>query len=69
MCKIGALTALLAIGLMLTPALAHYRAHSYYGWHRPYPAACESVWFPRSPACGERTPAPVDWHCLYRIWC
>jgi len=65
MSKIGALAALLAIGFMfMTPALAHYRSQSYYGWHRPYPAACESVWFPRSPLCGNRAPSPWGWYCF-----
>jgi hypothetical protein len=65
MSKIGALVGLLAIGFMfMSSALAHYRSHSYYGWHRPYPAACESVWFPRSPLCGSRGPSPWDWYCF-----
>jgi hypothetical protein len=84
MCKIGALTGLLAIGLMfMTPALAYDQCPPGYAadgrnpqecvrlsGYRSYPAACESVWFPRSPLCGDRAaPAPVDWHCWFRIWC
>ena len=65
MSKIGALAGSLAIGFMfMTPALAHYRSHSYYEWHRPYPAACESVWFPRSPLCENRAPLPWNWYCF-----
>lgn len=64
MSKIGALTGLLTVGLMfMTPAFAHYRSHSYYRSYRPYPAACGSVIFPRSPLCGDRAPLPWDWEC------
>ena len=61
--KLVVLTGLVAIGSMfMTPALAHYRSHYYQ--YRPYPAACESVWFPRSPLCGNRAPSLTmywDW--------
>jgi hypothetical protein len=63
MSKIGALTGLLMIGVMLTtPALAHYRSHSYYRSYRPYPAACEAVIYPRSPPCAGR---PAHWDPWY----
>jgi hypothetical protein len=48
------------ISIFMTPALAQYRSY------RPYPAACESVIFPRSPLCAGRpaaydVPAPFNW--------
>jgi hypothetical protein len=53
--KIVVLTGLVAIGSMFaTPALTHYRSHGYYGSYRPYPGACEAVFFPRSPLCAGR---------------
>jgi hypothetical protein len=55
--KLVVLAGLVAIGsTFMTPALAHYRHHYHYQQYRPYPAACESVWFPRSPLCGNRAP-------------
>jgi hypothetical protein len=50
--KIVARAGLIAIGsLFMTPALAHYRTHSYDRSYRPYLAACAAVIYPRSPVC------------------
>jgi hypothetical protein len=53
--KIVVLAGLVAIGSMFaTPALTHYRSHGYYESYRPYPAACEAVFFsPQSALCGK----------------
>ena len=44
--KIVAIAGLIAVvSMFVTPALARYRSYG------PYPAACQSVFFPRSPLC------------------
>jgi hypothetical protein len=55
-----ALAGLIAVvSMFMTPARAQYRSY------RPYPAACESVIFPRSPLCAGRpasyVPFPLNW--------
>jgi hypothetical protein len=73
MVKIAAVAGVIAIGSMFaTPALAHYRSH-YYQTYRPYPAACEAVFFPRNPLCAGRpayrdfwwTAFPWNWVAYY----
>jgi hypothetical protein len=59
--KLVVLTGLVAIGSMfMTPALAHYRSHDYQTY-TPYPAACEAVFFPRSPLCAGRPAYRAFW--------
>ena len=53
--------------------MSHYRSHGYYGSYRPYPAACEAVFFPRNPLCAGRpayrdfwwTPPFYNWFAYY----
>jgi len=72
--KTVVLMGLVAIGSMFgTPALTHYRSHGYYESYRPYPAACEAVFFPRHPLCAGRpayrdfwwTPPFYNWFAYY----
>lgn len=87
MSKIGAFTGLLAIGLMLmTPAVAYDQCPPGYAadgrnpqecvrvsGYRSDPAACEAVFFPRSPLCAGRpayrdfwrTPIFYNWFAYY----
>ena len=85
--KLVLLTGLIAIGSMfMTPALAYDRCPPgyaaddrnpqecvRYSKYRPYPVACEAVFFPRNPLCAGRpayrdfwwTPPFYNWFAYY----
>jgi hypothetical protein len=64
--RVVALAGLIAVvSMFMTPALAQYRSHSYYRSYRPYPAACEAVFFPRSPLCAGRPAYRGFWSTLF----